>query len=525
MRFSIRLRLATAMGVLVAGSFAVGTLVAERQLRASFEGERTRQAQQEAARLETRIETLSLLLEDKTEQVLSEHPDVLAAIDGSIDDEGLEPLRAALEVQILVVVDPRRRMVTATGDEVPVVDLPEDTLIRRALSHGVADTDIVWRGHAFELRSVHPIYGQGEIIGVVVAAHWLDLRWLTGQIREIEGAHAGLLYEATVIASTTPAFDRADSGVIFEVKDRVAQGWNASDDANRFVQQTVVLGDEVYDAVYCPLPMATDRAHLGTLVLLVSASNMQGALTQARTAMIGTGVIGLILAVALAALFAVGLSRPIRTLADAAMAMRAGNLSRRTGLTRNDEIGQLSRAFDAMAESLQRHVESVRALAVTDELTGLANRRRFDEELEREITRHSRFGSPLCLLFLDIDHFKRVNDTHGHPEGDVVLRNIADMLTQCVRAVDIPARYGGEEFAVLLPNTPLDAAVMVAERIRATVEATSVGSRDHLHVTISAGAAAYPDEAKTADELHQVADGRLYRAKEAGRNRVVAGDD
>jgi diguanylate cyclase (GGDEF)-like protein len=522
-RLSIRTRMALAMGVLVAGAFAVGAMVAERQLRTSFEAERQRRVQEEASRVEHRIGEKERLLTAKVEQVLCTHPDVIGTIDGTAGAQGLAQLLDALEVDVLVVVDSAGTMVTAAHPGIEVAEIPEDAAFRDALTRGIASADIVWRGDAFELRSVHPVHDQGEVIGAVMAANWLDETWLDG-IREETNLHAAFLYEASVIASTSTAFDRVDSRAIFQVKALPPTEAGTSRDSGDFVRWPVDLEGEPHDAVFCPLRLETDRAHLGTLVLLVSAAPMQQALTSARTAMLGSGLVGLLAAMVLAAIFAVGLSRPIRLLADAAMAMRAGNLSRRTGLKRRDEIGQLSRAFDAMAESLQKHVESIRALAVTDELTGLANRRRFDEELQREITRHARFGSSLCLLFLDIDHFKQVNDTHGHPEGDVVLKDIADVLRRCVRAVDLPARYGGEEFAVVLPNTSLDAATIVAGRIREAVEAEALGSRDHLHVTISGGVAAYPDEATSSEALHDIADARLYRAKEAGRNRVVAAD-
>jgi diguanylate cyclase (GGDEF)-like protein len=171
---------------------------------------------------------------------------------------------------------------------------------------------------------------------------------------------------------------------------------------------------------------------------------------------------------------------------------------------------------------LHRRVERQ---AVTDGLTELPNRRRFEESLEREINRVDRFGGQLALIFADIDDFKQVNDRYGHQAGDDVLRAFARVLEHSVREIDLPARYGGEEFAVLLPQTDLGGAVDVAERIRSALAArpieTSPGSL--LAVTASFGVACFPDE-PTPAALFAAADDALYRAKRGGKNCVVAAD-
>ncbi len=169
--------------------------------------------------------------------------------------------------------------------------------------------------------------------------------------------------------------------------------------------------------------------------------------------------------------------------------------------------------------------QTVRRQAVTDELTGLFNHRRFQEVMATEMERAKRFHHELGLIMLDLDNFKRVNDTYGHMQGDLVLREVARVLKESSREVDEPARYGGEEMAVALPQTDLDGAYQFAERVRQRIEALELPLIDgpgSLHVTASFGAAAVEgDGAADKDALVAAADAALYRAKRSGKNRTV----
>jgi len=175
-------------------------------------------------------------------------------------------------------------------------------------------------------------------------------------------------------------------------------------------------------------------------------------------------------------------------------------------------------------ENVDLH-ELVQRQAVTDELTGLSNHRRFQEVIAQEVGRSKRFGEDLGLVMLDIDHFKTVNDTYGHQQGDVVLREVARVLRDSSREIDEPARYGGEELAVALPQTDLDGAYLFAERVRIALEALRIPRVDaaggHLRVTASFGAAAMPGTGDDTGSLIAAADAALYQAKRAGRNRTV----
>lgn len=174
-------------------------------------------------------------------------------------------------------------------------------------------------------------------------------------------------------------------------------------------------------------------------------------------------------------------------------------------------------------ENARLHRDAERQ-ALVDSLTGLSNRRHADQTLDDELARAARIGGPVGLILADVDDFKSVNDRHGHPTGDLVLREVAATLEETIREIDTAARWGGEEFAVILPNTDLEGAAQVAERIRAVLAGREVLSvvGEPLHVTASLGAAVW-SPAMTAGELVEAADEALYRAKRAGKNRVFAG--
>jgi diguanylate cyclase (GGDEF)-like protein len=168
--------------------------------------------------------------------------------------------------------------------------------------------------------------------------------------------------------------------------------------------------------------------------------------------------------------------------------------------------------------------ETVERQAVTDELTGLFNRRRFQEAMATEVERSKRFGQPVGLVLLDLDDFKNVNDTYGHQQGDLVLREVARVLRETSREIDEPARYGGEELAVVLPGTDLEGAYNLAERVRAGIEELVLPLLDGegiLSVTASFGVATLPGSADDMRDLVAAADEALYRAKRAGKNRTV----
>src|SRR5262249_38514858 len=198
--------------------------------------------------------------------------------------------------------------------------------------------------------------------------------------------------------------------------------------------------------------------------------------------------------------------RPLEELSRAADRIAAGDLAARAPVAGDYEIASLGVALNRMADELRAH-------ARTDDLTTLPNFRAFRERIDDEIARAARYNERFGILVLDLDRFKKYNDTYGHLAGNDALQRVASVMRHTVRTVDFPARYGGEEFAVIVPQIDTPSLAAIAERIRGGVEATTP-------VTISIGAAVYPDDGANADALFAAADERLYAAKKAGRNRV-----
>ena len=182
-------------------------------------------------------------------------------------------------------------------------------------------------------------------------------------------------------------------------------------------------------------------------------------------------------------------------------------------------LEQLKAANQALLESN----EALSQLATRDGLTGLFNHRFFQDALAKELSRSRRQNNPFSLLFIDVDYFKKYNDSNGHPMGDTLLKEVAQVLLSCVRDSDLVARYGGEEFVVILPVAARDGAMVVAEKIRQGIENSPFSGCETMpfgKITVSIGIASYPEAGEDAPVLLNYADQALYRAKHSGRNRV-----
>jgi diguanylate cyclase (GGDEF)-like protein/hemerythrin-like metal-binding protein len=224
--------------------------------------------------------------------------------------------------------------------------------------------------------------------------------------------------------------------------------------------------------------------------------------------------------------------RPLVRFLKAVRASQADGQLRQADWSSSDELGtvvaaynQLTLAFEARSEEQRRNAKELWLLANHDQLTGLSNRRYFIARAEEEFAYALRQGEPLSLLMIDIDHFKRINDTHGHDCGDEVLRRLAALFRIELRTEDVCARLGGEEFAILLRHTNIERATEIAERIRAHVELTTIRYADRdVRFTVSTGIADALDGGdRTLTRALSVADRALYRAKNGGRNCIVVG--
>ena len=280
----------------------------------------------------------------------------------------------------------------------------------------------------------------------------------------------------------------------------------------------------------------------GTVTATYSLDGLSAQLERTRMRL---GITSLVLFLILGAILFFGLDRlvvrPVRTLQQAVRRMGEGHLATRVPQLRGSELGELTNTINRMASALQHERENLERsvaertkelqdanarlerLAVTDGLTGVFNHRRFQEQLMAEIIRSERHKRPMGVLMVDVDFFKKVNDTMGHPAGDELLRRLAEVLGADLRATDMIARYGGEEFAVLLPETTKSEAMQVAERMRIAVETriNDGATAWPTSVTVSIGVGTFPEDGKNGEQVLVAADQAMYVAKRQGRNRVI----
>lgn len=246
---------------------------------------------------------------------------------------------------------------------------------------------------------------------------------------------------------------------------------------------------------------------------------------------------GVLLLIGLCA-YLLGLSivRPLARLTKGADKVAAGDLEVDLPVLSRSEVGYLTQVFNHMVARLRKGREQLAAanealteknkeleiLSVTDSLTGLYNRKHLMESLTGEIGRSSRYERPFALLIIDIDHFKKFNDTYGHLAGDEVLRKMGEVFRDSIRGCDYAARYGGEEFVIVMPEIGRDQGVQAAERIRASVAKKKIDANGNsVTVTISVGVASFPEHGDDAQAIISKADTALYQAKRRGRDRVA----
>jgi len=261
----------------------------------------------------------------------------------------------------------------------------------------------------------------------------------------------------------------------------------------------------------------------GFVAATVAANAAYRPLFEARNRLlkIGLPLVGLVLLASF--LVARSLLKPIHELSAAARNMSAGNLDVSLPVRGNDEMADLTRAFNEMALRVRESQQTLESLAITDGLTGLYNRRHFEDAVDKELRRCERDSRTSSLLFLDLDQFKSYNDRWGHTQGDVELKRVAAVVRESIRATDVAFRYGGEELAVLLHSCAKEQAAHVAEKICDAVRAPAQkpGALEGRTTTISIGVASYPEDGQGVRALVDAADAALYAAKASGRDRAV----
>jgi diguanylate cyclase (GGDEF)-like protein len=381
------------------------------------------------------------------------------------------------------------------------------------------------------LLVLQPIQGQGEsTLGYFVER--LDLR-------EVEAALASpaadlapsfwLLDDEANVLMRAGKLVSSPGTEAFPIAAKVDAGFSQADIAG--------LGPTLYGLRRLQGPLA------GYVVAMVPAGAAYRPLVESRSRLLRFGIPAILLICAACVFAARRMLDPILLLSEGAKRVSAGDLDVFLPVRGRDELSDLTGAFNEMArkvresrqnleeakdaltqtnEGLKAANRTLEALAITDGLTGLYNRRHFQESLDREMRRCEREGRPLSLVLGDLDHFKEYNDRWGHTEGDAALRRVAGQVMKSIRSTDMAFRYGGEELAVLLPACTKEQASEVAEKIRASVSAGSLRpGRFSGRTTVSIGVATFPEDGRVARGLVDTADAALYAAKAQGRDRVV----
>jgi diguanylate cyclase (GGDEF)-like protein len=246
---------------------------------------------------------------------------------------------------------------------------------------------------------------------------------------------------------------------------------------------------------------------------------------QKKTTLMVVGIFVAAVAIALISGFLLtrSITLSLNKLKNAVKEFASGNLRYRLIAPQGNGFGGLMTAFNNMADVLEENHAVLREEAIRDPLTGLFNLRKFHQVVQEEFERSRRYNHTMSLLLLDLDFFKKINDTYGHRSGDQVLRTVSNVLQQQVRRMDVVCRYGGEEFAVLLPETEHKYSLELANRIRLAIANYNIelNEGETVHITTSIGLSTFPRDAHTPEELVSLADRALYDAKNSGRNTVA----
>lgn len=285
-------------------------------------------------------------------------------------------------------------------------------------------------------------------------------------------------------------------------------------------------------------PLIMDNKLVGVVGVYLSTKEEQGRINQLLWNLVKLGLLATALMTAVIYLtLSRTILRPLSRLERSTKKLALGAYET-VDVDRQDELGQLAKQFNYMLNTiarkedeteelykkLERSYKQARSQAITDEITGLYNYRYFLGRLGEELGRSGRKAYPVSLAFIDIDNFKRFNDEFGHQDGDKALRTVADIIKSQIRSSDLAARYGGEEMVIIFPDTPLDKATIICERIRSEIQRMNMKTHRErpARLSVSIGLAVYPEEAASVRSLIHVADKYMYLAKKQGKNRVVA---
>jgi diguanylate cyclase (GGDEF)-like protein len=479
---------------------------------------------------DVRVFSTSSVVTEKVEYLVEAPPAGGAAEKRQLQNY-LESVRQRFaDYEELLVVDPKGRIVATTAEKDGVLELPDEW--DRLASAGKPILGTPYDDESLgkkvmligePIRSVHD-----RFLGILAAK--LNFRG----IGEVLRTHSrGAITELSVIGrdgnALACAVAEGDGPRLSPVEPAVAAALFSKKSPSleyRDARGRAAVGSleplQQFDAgVLAQLDRRTAYAQISRL------GNITLALTASLLVVIGLA----------ASLLGLTIVRPLGRLARGSAKVAGGDLTIAIPVIGENEVARLTHLFnnmvlrlahsrdqlDAKNDALRGKNAELQTLSMTDSLTALHNRLSLMRALSREVERSQRHDHVFAVLMIDVDHFKRLNDAHGHLAGDQVLRGIAKLLEHAIRAGDCAARYGGDEFVIVLPETDLETAMQVAERIRDRASAVTPTLIDApWEVSLSVGVSMYPDSATDPDTLLREADAALYEAKRAGRNRVIA---
>jgi diguanylate cyclase (GGDEF)-like protein len=411
----------------------------------------------------------------------------------------------------LLVLDPHGHVVTSSAARPRPVHLPADWAARMRADNFVLGAP-TWDStdNSPELLAAVPIQSaSGRLLGAITAR--VNLRAVSRTLRRFVPGETGQLYVMLEDGGIIVSSGGASPTLMQQRYTPDAARWLLAREG-RAVQFTSYTGDRVVGSV---------RRVPGLNWIAVAEIPSAEAFRQVTRL---RNVTFLIVTALLAVVGAIGyflgqlIVRPLDRLTAGAAKVAKGDLGVDLPVVAGGEVGYLTEVFNDMVARLRESRGELERLSITDPLTGLYNRRRMMEALENEVRRARRLKRRFAVLMADVDHFKRYNDAHGHPAGDMVLKRVGALLREATRDVDVVSRYGGEEFFVLLPESEGEAAAGVADRLRERLAAEDL---DGGKVTLSFGVAEFPAHGDAPESLIAIADAAMYQAKREGRDRVV----
>jgi len=437
--------------------------------------------------------------------LLSTDPIIKEAIERS-DIETLAlrivPVKTNFNIDSIKVISKDGTKLTELGPEMPV----NKTMIESALNFERA-TLFTRYGDTLWITAVTPVRLQnGNVAGIIMVGNQIDSDFLKG-IKDKTGVEVVFEYNNLLIGSSSEAVNTA-----------LKHGYN-KENFMSLTDKPVML--DAHYATY-HIEIKANNSNKATVHALISTLDRTKAKKSNTSTILLVNLAVLLTLIIAAYVIGRNISKPLSIMSKRARMIAEGSYKQRIDYSGVREIDELAASFNIMSEALETNRLKLEEKLYTDSLTGLYNHRYFHDSLSSEINRVYRYLHPLSLIVMDIDDFKKINDTFGHKKGDVALKLLAEKLRESIRETDIACRIGGEEFAIILPETTAYDAFTIAERLRLHVSSQQI--EDIGRITISLGIATFPDHAIDKDGLIEAADIAMYKAKRKGKNLTLIYD-